>query len=161
MKYIVKSQGILFKCILFFIIFCWCMGFSIIPLFPSNPLSMLLPFARYSYSLVCHQDEAKSFIINNIHLFVCARCTGIYTGALLSSLITIFIFRLPRISLRIASFSLFPIIIDWIMYNSGVYNYSKNAAFISGLFPGSVLFVYILNSFGNFFEECDTFNEQK
>jgi uncharacterized membrane protein len=153
------SSGLLLRIIFSFAIITWCAGFSFVQIFPqSNPVNIILPFVKYSYSIVCHQDGDKSFLINGMQLFVCARCTGIYAGALLTSLVVIFIKKLPLINLKIASLSLFPIIIDIVLYNSGLYSYSKTVAFITGLFPGSVLFIYILSSFEKFFKELSTFN---
>jgi uncharacterized membrane protein len=144
----------------FFIILLWCAGFSSIQLFPGNNiLSAFFPFIKYNYSLVCHQQEAKSFLVNGIHFFVCARCTGIYTGALVFSFIFIFLKISPVIRLKAALISCIPAIADIILYNFGAYNYSKITAFVTGLFPGSVLFIYILCSFENFFEELKFINE--
>jgi uncharacterized membrane protein len=36
-------------------------------------------------SLVCHQRPERSFTLVDLHLPVCARCTGIYTGATLGA----------------------------------------------------------------------------
>jgi hypothetical protein len=39
---------------------------------------------------------------------------------------------------------------DILFYNTGLYGYSKNIAFGTGLFSGSVTFIYILNEFENY-----------
>ncbi len=47
--------------------------------------------SRGAFRKICHQDPERSFILFGEHLAVCARCTGIYTGALLGWAALIFI----------------------------------------------------------------------
>jgi len=49
------------------------------------------PFASMSlrmfFAAVCHQDPARSFALSSIPIAVCARCLGIYMGAVVGLLI--------------------------------------------------------------------------
>jgi uncharacterized membrane protein len=82
---------------------------------------------------------------------VCARCTGIYFGALLSSIAIILISNLyfkdllPLIS--ISAFLLF----DVILTSLGFYNYSIEISFITGILFGAILYIYILEILEKFF----------
>jgi uncharacterized membrane protein len=49
----------------------------------SHPLFALL--IRSFFSRLCHQDPARSFIVEGSPVAVCVRCLGIYCGAALAS----------------------------------------------------------------------------
>jgi hypothetical protein len=42
------------------------------------------------------------------------------------------------------------ILADILFYNAGIYQYSKYIAFGTGIFSGSLTFIYILNEFENY-----------
>lgn len=103
----------------------------------------ILPFINHSYSLVCHQDADKSFLINNKKIFVCSRCTGIYSGAFISSLFLLFSlkrFNPKKAYLWIAPL---PMLIDVLSNFFGLYSHNKIISLSTGLFFGSILFIYI------------------
>jgi uncharacterized membrane protein len=52
---------------------------------PSHPLFALL--IRSFFSRLCHQDPARSFVVEGSPAAVCVRCLGIYCGAALASLL--------------------------------------------------------------------------
>lgn len=120
-----------------------------------DQFSKLFPgiFLDRTYSLVCHQDAAKSFIIMGQKLEVCSRCTGIYTGGLVFSLIALFI---PKVKPRTAKWlilAMVPMTLDVIMYSIGIYGYSKWIAFSTGLILGSASILYIFKSIEDYFLE--------
>lgn len=61
--------------------FLWYAGIFIAPYLRS--IHSNYSSIYFFYSFVCHQDPARSFFLWNNQLAVCARCTGIYTGAFL------------------------------------------------------------------------------
>ncbi|MHB1686201.1 MAG: DUF2085 domain-containing protein [Ignavibacteriaceae bacterium] len=137
---------------LFFLILIWCIGFLTPVLFNENNFVVLTyPFTKRIYSIVCHQLSQKTFTVNGEKLLVCARCTGIYLGTLTASFISIFYFpdEIKGINLFLAS--LIPMLADVLLTSAGVYHYSKYLAMSTGLFFGSVSFVYILNVVENNF----------
>ncbi len=146
MKYFIPAKSkIFFRMLLFILIFVWCLGF-LSPVFFNelNYLVITYPFTKRIYSLVCHQIASKSFNINGVNLLVCARCTGIYTGALFASLISFFYsFKIKNINLFL--YSIIFIALDVFFTTAGIYHYSKLLAFSTGIFFGSVSFLYILN----------------
>jgi hypothetical protein len=51
------------------------------PLFSALGVPLLTLATWQFFSLVCHQDPARSFWIAGMPVAVCARCLGIYLGA--------------------------------------------------------------------------------
>ena len=141
-----KTSKRIIRTILFILIFIWCFGF-LSPIFYSlNHFAVITyPFTKKIYSIVCHQINKKSFTINGEKLLVCARCTGIYLGAFSASFISIFYFPDEIKGIELFLISLIFILTDVLLTTAGVYHYSKYLAMATGLFFGSVSFVYILN----------------
>src|SRR5271163_5374741 len=52
---------------------------------PGHPLAALL--IRSFFSRLCHQDPARSFMVEGSPVAVCVRCLGIYCGAALAALL--------------------------------------------------------------------------
>jgi uncharacterized membrane protein len=149
-----NKKALYIKVLLIIVIFVWYAGIFSGVLLPEG-FSKLFPgiFTDRMYSLVCHQDAAKSFFIMGQKLEVCARCTGIYTGGLIFSLTALFISpSVPR-SGRWLILAMIPMALDVIMYSTGIYSYSKWAAFGTGLILGSVSILYIFKSVEDYFLE--------
>lgn len=127
------------KIFIFIIILFWCAGILTAQIFP-----VLYPISKLTYSHVCHQNQAKTIFLFNKPLLVCARCTGIYAGCLLSSSLILFI-RLRELPIKFLLISSLPIIIDVMFVQFGIMNYSKYSALISGFIFGSITFLYIWN----------------
>jgi len=150
----------LFRIIVFTFLLLWCAGFSFNAFFPGNSTIIFYPFLKQVYSGVCHQIDYKTFEINNLHLLVCARCSGIYLGALFSVGGLIIFVKKINIPLKYFFISCFPMAFDVILYAAGVYHYTKWLAFSTGILFGSVAIVYILASIENFlFKELNEINE--
>jgi uncharacterized membrane protein len=109
-----------------------------------------MPFIKKAYSNVCHQESYKVIAIGGHQFLVCARCLGIYTGVLIFSFILIFIKIIPKHIIKLIIISIVMIFADIIFYTTGLYGYSKIIAFGTGLFSGSVTFIYILNELENY-----------
>jgi hypothetical protein len=54
-----------------------------------RPLVLAAAFTYRIGSVVCHQDPARSFATAGIQVPVCARCTGLYAGAVLGALLAL------------------------------------------------------------------------
>ena len=135
-----------YKLLFVILILLWLLGiFSevIIPHFDS--LAFLYPYLKFLYSHVCHQQPEKVLSIDAHNLLVCSRCTGIYLGSFISSLILLLV---PVIKIRNIIYLLLatiPMVIDVILYSSGIYTYSKNIALFSGTLFGIAGIIYIYN----------------
>jgi uncharacterized membrane protein len=134
------------KFLIFSLLLIWCIGFFS-PVFQSSLSLVSYPLLNSIYSKFCHQDPSKSFYINENKLLVCARCTGIYLGALSVLFLSLIInFRIKTASeFKLLLFSGLPMLIDVLLYNTGVYNYSKIIALATGLILGAAAAVCINN----------------
>jgi uncharacterized membrane protein len=130
----------------------WCFGFSFESLFPNSSLAAVsYPILKHAYGEVCHQLPSKTFLIGSQKLLVCARCTGIYLGALLISFFSLFFIKKLNFGIKLLYISLAPMLIDVIFSTLNIYKYSKLIAFGTGIFFGSIVFVYILAAIENNF----------
>jgi len=94
------------------------------------------------YGHVCHQAPEKLIYFNGAHTFVCARCTGIYTGIFA---VTFFFLLFPNLKTgprRILISGFIPVLLDVFFVKINIYEYSKVTAFISGFILGSVGIYY-------------------
>ena len=57
---------------------------------------------------------------------------------------------IPKHIIKLIIISFLMIFADILFYNAGLYGYSKYIAFGTGIFSGSVTFIYILNEFENY-----------
>jgi len=101
------------------------------------------------YSKVCHQNMSKSFVCNDIPLLVCARCTGIYFGSAITSLVFLFFFKTIILKTRYLLIFSTPVLIDVISISLKIYPYNKIISSGTGFLFGSVVFIYILSGIEN------------
>lgn len=83
---------------------------------------------------------------------VCARCTGIYFGAMITAILNL----LPvsvSISKRLLFYSAIPMVVDVILINLGVYQYNKVISFITGNIFGASVFIFIFEIIKDYFVE--------
>jgi uncharacterized membrane protein len=126
----------------------WIVGI-ISPCISNSFIQSSYPYQKLLYSNVCHQNTYKSFTCNNIPLLVCARCSGIYLGAfLISILVLISNIKLNVKTKYLIMFSL-PMLIDVILLSLRFYNYNKMISAFTGFLFGSVVFIYILSGIEN------------
>jgi uncharacterized membrane protein len=143
-KLFIPVKIIFFRTFIFMLLLIWCIGF--IPgifLKLSENLIVLLPVLKKIYAGVCYQDPEKTFTLFGMQLLVCTRCTGIYLGAAALSIISVF-YKKIRCDKNYLLLGLAAIITDKVLYNSGVFYYSRYFSFATGFFFGSAAFIYIL-----------------
>jgi uncharacterized membrane protein len=135
---------------LFIILSLWFSGIFVEWLIAiDNHFLFALPFLQKTYSLVCHQDIAKLLIFNHGETLTCARCTGIYLGLLLVSIIFLFKDFRKKFPIKFLLYASVPMITDVILCSVNVYHYSKLIAFNTGLLLGSVGFLYLYTGLNN------------
>ena len=97
------------------------------------------------FSTVCHQESYKLIQFDGHHSLVCARCAGIYIGALAISLVNLgFTLRIKNLE-KIFLISGFLVFSDVVCYSMGIYSYSRLIAFSVGLiirFQWIFIFLY-------------------
>lgn len=132
-----------FRVILFILILLWTIG-SIAPLLPflNKIVLPVYPYLQILYSPVCHQDLAKLICVDSSCSFLCARCVGIYFGALSFSFLTLFKGTLTALPIKYFVIFSLPLIIDVILVSSNFYNYSHLISFITGFIFGWIAFYY-------------------
>lgn len=102
------------------------------------------------YSNVCHQESAKCISIGSASMLVCARCAGIYSGALIAGLLSLLLI-VPSVSKRVLILSSIPLAMDVFFTFTGVYNYSQLLAFATGLAFGGIIYLLIVSELENLF----------
>jgi uncharacterized membrane protein len=141
-----RNYKILLRIFIFLGILVWCAGFSFNLLSPDSNTSLVFtPLLNLFYDNVCHQSEDKLILFNKFHFLVCARCAGIYSGALAASaLLLIFVRKILISSKYFLIVSL--ILLSDVILNNYVFNpYNKISAFITGLLFGLICFIITLN----------------
>lgn len=127
------------------IIFCMGLTFPIVS--PEmNGKIIITNVLSSTYSIVCHQSKQSLVYFNNYPTLVCARCLGIYFGALLLLVITMIKSFKTNVALRPLFILSAPLMIDAFAVRLGLYSYSKTIAFITGLLFGAIVLFYILET---------------
>jgi uncharacterized membrane protein len=145
-----KNKGIRILFSIFLLV--WCLGFLSPVITPEFEGKTLISYiAGYNYSLVCHQSDSANITIGGSHLLVCARCTGLYSGALLSVIILLFCSFNINLSLKPLVLLSAPLIFDAISVRISLYSYSKTIAFITGMLCGAIVIIYIIETIENSF----------
>ena len=88
------------------------------------------PWLYFAFSFVCHQQPERSLWVAGLPLAVCARCAGIYLGALLGLLL-----NLPsRRTLLLAALIL--VAVDWATEAAGLHPPWLLLRFLTGALAG-------------------------
>lgn len=139
------------KIFLFFALLIWNIGIFN-PCFIGKENLFLHQLIKFFYSPVCHQKLERSFTCNHLQFMVCARCMGIYFGALLAAGFNLLPISIS-ISKRFLIYSAIPIAADVIMLNLGVYQYNKFLSFVTGNLFGASVFIFIFEIIKDYFLE--------
>lgn len=146
------------KIILFLLTAIWCLGIFNQFIFDQANSGVISLITDNVYSNVCHQNPER-LIGDSENTMVCARCTGIYSGVLILSLILLLIRKNLKLSIVPLILLLLPMLIDVILTSTEIYSYSKYSAFITGFLSGSVVIVYIHDAINKFFIEIKSENK--
>lgn len=94
------------------------------------------------FSSTCHQKSERSFFLYNYQFPICARCTGLLIGYILSVIALFFNFKIP-ISLSL----IFAIImfIDWFIQHKKIYPSNNTRRVITGFLCGFGIVSIIAN----------------
>jgi len=83
-------------------------------------------------------------------MLVCARCSGIYAGALIAGLLSLLV-TLPAINIKVILISTIPLAMDVLFTFTEVYAYSKSVAFVTSLAFGCTIYLLIISELENLF----------
>ncbi len=147
-----KSKFYLLRIVILFVLLFFITGFSVFSFFPDNQFFKIFhPFFLFFYSPICHQSIERCININGVSFLVCARCSGIYTGALFISLYSIIYWKKSVPSIKLIYISIVPLLIDVLFITFDFYPYIKTVSFITGFIFGSIIFLIILHIIENHF----------
>ena len=103
-----------------------------------------------AFSYVCHQQPERSFFIAGQPLAVCARCTGLYAGFVLTTMLYPLFTSLRRINppeRKWLFIAIAPLAIDFGLGFLGVWENTHWSRFITGGLFGSVVVFYVMPAF--------------
>jgi len=91
------------------------------------------------FSQICHQQEERSFKINNVQLAVCSRCTGIYSGFFAGVIFyPILRKKIERRQKKLLIFGGAILLAEFILSHLTILNSSNLIRFLTGLLPGFI-----------------------
>jgi len=137
---IIRSEKIIYTVVLF-LTFIWWISIFVPPVASQSSLiskkAGAVVFIFFSH--ICHQQEERSFIINDVQLAVCSRCTGIYSGffagVILYPLLRRKINKRQRKLLIIGGSIL---LTEFIFSHLNIFNSSNLMRLLTGLLPGFI-----------------------
>lgn len=148
--------------ILLSLVALWCLLILLAPFLLSlGGIGSDISFFVYKlFSPVCHQEEARSFNIFGHSLGVCSRCSILYLGFLIGTIIYPFIkkisdVKLPSIWYLVIASGL--MIVDVSLDLSDLYKNNFITRSITGAILGFVLAFYIIPGMINFIYEVYSF----
>jgi uncharacterized membrane protein len=97
---------------------------------------LLAPAALFPIgAFICHQRPERSFFVHGQQLPVCARCTGLYAGALLAAPLALLTAG-PLVAARartLLALAALPTLITWILEFAGFAHFSNIVRFTAAL----------------------------
>jgi uncharacterized membrane protein len=124
----------------------WCGGIVLAPVL-KTVLPSISGFLYLLYAPICHQIDARSLHVVGEKLGVCARCSSIYFGFLVSLCIYPFVRELSRPSLPTRhwiALALVPMIADVILTYAGIHASSLMTRAFTGVLFGSIMPFYMV-----------------
>ena len=142
----------LIKIIPALLLLLWCTGIFYPILFNNNIDHVVSTFLSHTYSIVCHQAEHKLISFEGSSTYLCARCTGIYVGALFMAVSLLFINFKTNFSLKLLIITSSIMLLDVISVSISLYNYISWISFTSGILFGAIIYIYLLQIFIKYFQ---------
>ena len=99
------------------------------------------------FSYVCHQIPERSFFIGEHQFAVCARCTGLYAGFTLATVVYPLVRSLRQIEAPARKWLFIaaaPLAIDFTLGYVGIWNNTHFSRFATGALLGAVAVLYIM-----------------
>jgi uncharacterized membrane protein len=141
------SLGLLYT-IFLIAVSLWCSLIISAPLLASSEHKLSSGLIYLFFSKICHQIPERSFFIFGKQLAVCSRCTGLYFGFLLGTILYPFIFNLNRIwipSRKYLLLALIPITIDVAIRTFDIAENTFASRFVTGLILGTMTAVLVVS----------------
>lgn len=100
-----------------------------------------------AFSHVCHQQPERSFFIAGHPLAVCARCTGLYLGFAIATLLYPLLPSTRRTqppARKWLFFALAPLVVDFGLGFFGIWENTHSSRFLTGALFGAVVALYVM-----------------
>jgi len=136
---------------------CVCIAFLAAPLLQASGLKWAAALLYALFSPVCHQIPARSFAIFGHPWAVCHRCSGIYFGLLLGSLVPFAwnsILQSPRLRRLWVICGVAPLLIDAMLQFSGIWANTPVSRCLTGLLFGAMLSSLVLPALAELSEDA-------
>jgi uncharacterized membrane protein len=125
----------------------WCSLIIAAPWLASNEQKLSSGLIYLFFSKICHQIPRRSFFIFGKQLAVCSRCTGLYFGFLLGTILYPLIFKLNRNGILLRKYllmALIPITIDIAIRTLNIADNTFASRLITGIILGAMTALFIL-----------------
>ena len=136
---------------------CVCIAFLAAPLLEASEHKWPSALLYVLFSPVCHQIPARSFAFFGHSWAVCHRCSGIYFGLLLGSLVPFgwnSILQSPRLRRLWVICGVAPLLVDVMLQFSGVWTNNPVSRFLTGLLFGAMLSSLVLPALAELSEDA-------
>lgn len=134
-----------------------CAAFLAAPLLETNGHKWAAALLYALFSPICHQSPTRSFAFFGYSWAVCHRCSGIYFGLLVGSLIPFggnSILQSPRVRRLWVICGVAPLLVDVMLQFSGVRTNTPLSRFLTGLLFGAMLSSLVLPALAELTEDA-------
>ena len=129
---------------------CWCAAAAAPAMLPGFGWPAGAAVLRAAFSLVCHQDPARSFHLEGSPLAVCIRCTGIYAGFVLGCIAVLAARSWGRVDGaprgRLLAACMAPTAIEWLAELAGLPDPTGLARLTTGALFGFAAAFYVVHA---------------
>jgi len=127
------------------------------PLLLSCSFPIAAFFTYLPFSFICHQMPERSFTLLNYPLAVCHRCSGIYLGLFLGTLLSPLFFRMTSRAQRICIISAaIALTLDALIPLTGLWRGFWLCRFLTGFIFGGAAAPFAVMGLGEFFKTLST-----
>jgi uncharacterized membrane protein len=112
---------------------------------------------RAIFSLICHQDPARSFTLLGHPWAVCHRCSGIYFGLFLPSLLPLqwnAVVHLPRYRRAWVIAATTPLLLDVLLPLAGLWDNTPASRLVTGVIFGCMLSSLLASALAEFMHKA-------
>jgi uncharacterized membrane protein len=134
-----------------------CVAFLAAPALAARGHALLSAISYSAFSTVCHQDPGRSFTLFGHALAVCHRCSGIYLGLLMVSLLPFelsFVVHAPGLRKIWIAIATAPMLLDVFLPFVGIWTNTPASRFGAGFVFGAMLASLLAPALAEFFRDA-------
>ena len=125
----------------------WCLLILTAPFLASQQLKLQSAFIYLFFSKICHQQPDRSFFIWGKQFAVCVRCSGLYFGFLIGTLLFPLVRSFKNFNQHrryLFFIAVIPITIDLLLTIFRIWQNTFFSRFGTGLFLGTVVALFVI-----------------